>query len=91
MSELDKLENYLKERGIYYERVDEAGALGRHQIMVKDKNGDVIWDAVCQWGSYGYGVGLLETMGALVRPEDGDSVAGWLTAEDIIMRIEGRK
>ena len=91
MSELDKLENYLKERGIQYERIDEEGIFNRHQILVKDKNGDVIWDAICQLGSYGYEAGLLEIMGALVRPEDSDSVAGWLTAEDIIMRIEGRK
>ena len=34
--------------------------------------------------------GLLEIMGTLVRPEDRDSVAGWLTAEDVIKRIESR-
>jgi hypothetical protein len=33
---------------------------------------------------------LLEIMGTLVRPEDRDSVAGWLTAEDVIKRIENR-
>lgn len=92
MSELDKLEKYLNDHNIPYERIDvKAGApMDRHQILVKDKDGDVIWDAICQRGSYGYGQGLLEIMGTLVRPEDGDSVAGWLTAEDIIRRIEGR-
>ena len=92
MSELDKLEKYLKEHNIPYERIDVAALvpMDRHQILVKDKDGDVIWDAICQRGSYGYGQGLLEIMGTLVRPEDGDSVAGWLTAEDIIGRIEGR-
>lgn len=92
MSELDKLENYLKEHDILYERIDvvEEGLMDRHQIMVKDEDGAVIWDAVCHFGSYGYKEGLLEIMGILVRPEDRDSVAGWLTAEDIIKRIEGR-
>lgn len=92
MSELDKLEKYLKEHNIPYDRIDEAekGLIDRHQILVKDKDGDVIWDAICQRDSYGYGQGLLEIMGTLVGPEDGGSVAGWLTAEDVIRRIEGR-
>lgn len=93
MSELDKLEKYLKDHNVPYERIDEAAGeapIDRHQILVKDKDGDVIWDAICQRGSYGYGQGLLEIMGTLVRPEDGGSVKGWLTAEDVIRRIEGR-
>lgn len=93
MSELDKLEKYLKEHNIPYERIDVAAEevpMDRHQILVKDKDGDEIWDAICHFGSYGYKQGLLEIMGTLVRPEDRDSVVGWLTAEDIIRRIEGR-
>lgn len=93
MSELDKLEKYLKEHNIPYERIDEEKPdtyVNRHQIIVMDKDGQRIWDAVCHFGSYGYKKGLLEIMGTLVGPEDGDSVAGWLTAEDIIKRIEGR-
>jgi hypothetical protein len=90
MSELDKLEEYLKKYNIPYERIDEEGIFNRHQILVKDEDGVVIWDAVCHFGSYGYKEGLLEIMGTLVRPEDRDSVAGWLTAEDVIKRIENR-
>ena len=90
MSELDKLEKYLKEHNITYERIDKEGVFNRHQIIVKDEDGVVIWDAVCHFGSYGYEEGLLEIMGTLVRPEDRDSVAGWLTAEDVIKRIESR-
>lgn len=92
MSELDKLEKYLQEHNIPYERIDDAekGIMDRHQILVMDKDGCEIWDAVCHFGSYGYKQGLLEIMGTLVRPEDRDSVVGWLTAEDIIRRIEGR-
>lgn len=92
MSELDKLENYLKEHDIPHERIDDEveGIVDKHQIIVKDEDGVVIWDAICHFGSYGYEDGLLEIMGTLVRPEDRDSVVGWLTAEDIIKRIEGR-
>lgn len=92
MSELDKLEKYLKEHNIPYERIDDfkMGLIDRHQILVKDKDGDVVWDAICHFGSYGYKQGLLEIMGTLVGPEDRDSVVGWLTAADIIRRIEGR-
>jgi hypothetical protein len=90
MSELDKLEEYLKKNNIPYERIDEEGIVDRHQILVKDEDGAVLWDAICHIGSYGYGKGLLEIMGTLVRPEDRDSVAGWLTAEDVIKRIENR-
>lgn len=91
MSELDKLEKYLKEHNIPYERIDDdEKVINRHQILVKDKDGNVIWDAICHFGSYGYEQGLLEIMGTLVRPEDGGGVAGWLTAEDVIGRIEGR-
>ena len=92
MSELDKLEEYLKEHDIPYERIDmdEEGIVSnRHQILVKDKNGVAIWDAICHFGSYGYEQGLLEIMGTIVKPKDGDTVVGWLTAEDIIKRIEG--
>ena len=90
MSKLDKLEKYLKEHNITYERIDKEGGFNRHQIIVKDEDGVVIWDAVCHFGSYGYEEGLLEIMGTLVRPEDRDSVAGCLTAEDVIKRIESR-
>ena len=91
MSELDKLEKYLKEHGYEYTRDDVDGEpyTDVHQIVVY-KNGQRLWDAICHTGSYGYEKGLLEIMGTLVRPEDRDSVAGCLTAEDIIKRIENR-
>jgi hypothetical protein len=101
-SELDKLEEYLKKRGIKYERVDEVpekqiamaketgfyekGMFERHQIIVR--NGRKQWDVVCHWGSYGYSQGLLELYGCLVTKADGDDVVGWLTAKNVIDRIE---
>lgn len=93
LHELDKLEAYLKQHGIQYERFDEDRVIdgdgcavnqGRHQIV-----GDG-WDAICHRGSYGYEDGLLEVMGSRVVPEsEGYAVCGYLTAEDVIARLEG--
>lgn len=94
MSELDKLEQYLKENNIEYTREDKeyrGVLLDTHQIIVFDK-GNRIWDAICHNGSYGYAEGLLEVMGEpVVKPTDGDSVCGFLTAEDVIERWEEYK
>jgi len=87
MSELDKLEKHLKDNGYGYSRIDEDGIWGRHQIIVRGQDGEVSWDAICHRGSYGFEQGLLEIYGSIVTEEDGDSVVGWLTAEDVIKRI----
>lgn len=96
MSELDKLEKYLRENGYKIERIDDDTLkkynLDRHQVIVFDEDGNRKWDAVCHFGSYGYKEGLLEVYGeTVVFPEDGDSVAGWLTAEDVIDRLKRRE
>lgn len=99
LTELDKLEEYLKKNDIPYERTDRNGP-----IFFRDRNGEFLddwhqivvygpkdyeWDAICHHGSYGHEEGLLETMGDIVnKKEVGDSVEGWLTAEDVINRIE---
>lgn len=92
MSELDKLEEYLITIGYKYVRRDGIGPWSRlchHQIIVFDDAGERSWDAVCHTGSYGYEAGLLEIYGDIVWADiDGDSVAGWLTAQDVINRIE---
>ena len=97
MSEMDKLEAYLKEKGFNYEHIvrpeeKEDGYIlqtERNMIVLNDENGEYLWDAICHYGSYGYEQGLLEIYGTLVNEEkDGDSVKGWLTAEDVIKRIE---
>lgn len=90
MSELDKLEKYLKEHGYEYTREDVDGEpyTDVHQIVVYE-NSQRLWDAICHSGSFGYDQGLLEVMGDIVWYDiDGDSVRGWLTAEDVIARIE---
>lgn len=105
MTELDKLEQYLKDNNISYDREDRDAICdnngyevwrANHQICVpsayeahRDFPGS--WDAICHKGSYGYELGLLEIYGSLVdMKKDGDSVVGWLTAEDVITRIEMR-
>ena len=90
MSELDKLEAYLKEHGYIFRRIDgDQEFMPRHQIVVYDKRGCRIWDAVCHYGSYGFERGLLEVMGKpVVLKSDGDAVVGWLTAQDVINRLE---
>ena len=44
------------------------------------------WDAICHSGSYGHEQGLLEVMGTIARADD-DDVEGWLTAEEILQRL----
>ena len=49
----------------------------------------LFWDAICHRDSYGYENGLLEIYGNIVdKKKDGDEVVGWLTADDVIKRIE---
>lgn len=90
LTELDKLEEYLKENDISYERIDRIGEFWNdwHQLVVRGPK-DYRWDVICHHGSYGYKEGLLETMGDIVNEKEvGDRVEGWLTAEDVINRIE---
>lgn len=46
------------------------------------------WDAICYFGTYGHADGLLEIAGDIVEGDEG--VEGWLTADDIIARLEAR-
>ena len=90
MSELDKLQTYLENNGYKFKRIDTPAPGETHQIVVYGKEDQIAWDAICFRGSYGYEAGLLEIMGAIVDPvkSGGDTVEGWLTAQDIIDRLE---
>lgn len=99
LKELDKLEKYLIEHRIEYNRYDSDGKwdagtglvieMDRHQICVPEEGERCRWDATCQRGSYGYDEGLLEIYGEIVNEEkDGDTAVGYLTAEDVIKRLE---
>ena len=104
MSELDILTQYLKDHNIPFERYDcdkdcELGKdceladkctfhIDRHQICVPNQQ-YILWDVICQEWSYGYRDGLLEAYGDIVEVDD--AVEGYLTAQDIIERIEKRQ
>lgn len=86
--EMDLLEEYLRKKEKPYKRWDMDGD---EQIIVYDEDGYRLWDAVCTKYSYGHERGLLEIMGNIVNKKRvGDSVEGWLTAQDVIDRVEGR-
>lgn len=96
LTELKKLEEYLINHRITYERFDEEKETDekdriinteRHQICVPDYE-TCKWDVVCHEGSYGSERGLLEIYGSIVEDTAGDTVVGWLTADDVIKRIE---
>lgn len=84
LTQLDKLEKYLKENGVKYERIDTKNT---HQINVPNSK-DKEWDAICHYGSFGYKEGLLEIYGSIVPENIGDTVEGYLTAEDVVKRID---
>lgn len=95
MSELDILAKYLKDHNIPFERYDcdkiltlDDGYtfhLDRHQICVPNQR-NMLWDVICQEGSFGHKEGLLEAYGDIVDIEG--EVEGYLTAQDVIERIE---
>lgn len=77
LTQMNRLEQMLKEAGIPYKRVDSEGfpreevqRLGFdhpfdfHQIIYTNQD-RYVSDAVCQYGTYGWKDGLLEQMGLL--------------------------
>lgn len=93
LTQLNKLEQYLKDNNIPYERIDEdEREVEWHQIFVPNHTfQDREWDVICHRGSYGAEEGLLELYGTIVDPNAGDSVEGWLTAEDVIRRMKDER
>lgn len=101
LAEFDKLQSYLLAHGYNVDIVHRSRQmLGRmlvrmlvqsehHQLIVYDtKDANLrLWDAVISDYSYGHEDGLLEAMGSLLGDRPGD-VEGWLTADDIIRRLE---
>ncbi len=96
-TELDRLQEYLIARRITHERIDEEEIIDekgrvirmdRHQIFVPEEGENCRWDAICHRGSYGWKQGLIEICGTLVTEEDDDTVVGYLTAKDVIKRME---
>ena len=96
MTEIQKLDLLLKRAKVPHtygrrwpemDRPDNQEFLpgGRHdggeQIIAYDAAGNRIWDGVWGWGSYGFGQGLIEAMGAQLLGHD--DVEGWLTARQV--------
>ena len=102
MTEMQKLDKYLTDHNIkhtYGRRWPETERImpeyredreydGGYQIVVNDDNGKYLWDGICGWGSFGFKQGLIEITGIIVPEDAGDSVEGYLTADDVIKRIE---
>lgn len=98
MTEMDKLDAMLTERGIehtYGRRFPEMDELGsKEPYLFKDQDwGTQIvvydgemrsWDAICGYGSYGYEQGLIEVMGSVTDKD----VEGFLTADEVIKRLK---
>lgn len=88
MTEMEKLDSYLTEKGIPHEVVPfpaisldypPESAEVTKQIVVYNARHKRIWDAVCHCFSYGGRKGLLEVADAKAH-----QVRGWLTAEDVM-------
>ena len=97
MAEFDKLQDYLLTHGYNVDIIHQRRQmLGRalvqsehHQLIVNDTENPAIrlWDAVISDYSYGHEDGLLEAMGTGLLEGPG-TVEGWLTADEIIKRLE---
>ena len=79
-AEMYKLVNLLTQAKIPFEVGEILGTL---QVFYPQKK-NPICDAICHAGSYGHEEGLLEIMGLV----EGDSVEGYLTAEEVFERIK---
>jgi len=84
--EMERLIEMLNERNAKF-RIKEI--FGTKQVWFMDENGKEIGDAICHAGSYGHEDGLLEIMGLdITIDEYGDSVLGWLTAEEVLEHLD---
>lgn len=97
MNEFDKLIKMLDDAGIPYERNDDKNDLScfgierepMRRIKYEKNDNFCVCSVICGYGSYGYEEGLLEIMGLLTPEEEQlDSVAGYLTADDVFNRIK---
>ena len=97
-TEIFKLKDLLETTHIPFEFADESFDLGDGLAFEKyhieypcsyKENQDRVCSVIQGWGTYGAENNLLEIMGLLTDEEEKDnSVAGWLTAEDVFNRIK---
>ncbi len=96
MTELDKLEQYLKEHNYIFTRhADQIEVFADEEAKERGRNNDREWDAICHEDSLGYEEGLLEVLDKhheyFIPKDYYDDVLGWLTAQDIINLLENKK
>ena len=84
--EMDKLETYLKENDIPYERDYHFDGYILYVPSAKEPE----WDAVCFTGSYGYKKGLLEVYGESLIDDSPDCIEGNLSANALKEKIEAK-
>lgn len=96
-TEMEKLIDWLRENLDDKYDLKQRYINGGSQVLIFDSNGDWLWDAICNDMSYGHERGLIEVMEhtadnyVLTEEERScDDVLGWLTAQDIIERLEGK-
>ena len=82
--EIGKLACGLTERGITF-RLERAFDGLKIDVPSQD------WDAICHSGSYGGSQALLEIMGRKLVRNTYDTVEGWLTADEILERLDENK
>lgn len=86
--EMVKLAMGLLDRGIEFEiRTIPDCTDGALQLVVPSVTNPE-WDAVCSNFTYGGANGLIEISGKYVEEDYLDDVQGWLSAEDILERID---
>ncbi len=92
--EIKRLHEMLTEAGIPHEWVNRNTYMGvlektsvdwGYQVVVYDDEGNRVVSAVEGYGTYGYKADSIEIMGLT---ENGDTVEGWLTAEEVFGRIQ---
>lgn len=93
--EIHRLHQMLTEAGIDHEFLDRGRGVFTedidfgYQIIVYYPDGERMISAIEGYGTYGYKDDLVEIMGLLTPEEEkDDSVAGYLTAEEVFRRIK---
>lgn len=87
LTEMNKLEEMLKQHEVYYERADSPGFWRREGYLTHEyhiirgldrKTGAKLWDVVCNLGSFGATEGLLEYWDCTM--ENGEDPEGYMNA-----------
>ena len=82
--EIERLVKMLENTNIPYELTDDVEGNSNNQIWYPNHD-ESVCDVICHKYSYGGNDGYLETMG--LSENDDDDVEGWLTAEEVFLKI----